>query len=92
MEKRPTAELIPELFDTILKLRTQEDCAAFFADLCTEKEVENMASRLAAAKLLLEGKTYLQVIETVEISSATLSRVSRCVRKGTGYTRMIERD
>ena len=92
MEKRPTAELIPELFDTILKLRTREDCAAFFADLCTEKEVENMASRLAAAKLLLEGKTYLQVIDSVEISSATLSRVSRCVRHGTGYTRMIERD
>ena len=89
MEKRPTAELIPELFDTILKLRTQEDCAAFFADLCTEKEVENMASRLAAAKLLIEGKTYLQVIDSVEISSATLSRVSRCVRHGTGYTRML---
>ena len=92
MEKRPTAELIPELFDTILKLRTQEDCAAFFADLCTEKEMENMASRLAAAKLLIEGKTYLQVIDSVEISSATLSRVSRCVRHGTGYTRMIERE
>ena len=92
MEKRPTAELIPELFDTILRLRTREDCAAFFADLCTDKEVENMASRLAAAKLLLEGKTYLQVIDSVEISSATLSRVSRCVRHGTGYTRMIERD
>ena len=92
MEKRPTAELIPELFDTILKLRTQEDCAAFFADLCTEKEVENMASRLAAAKLLIEGKTYLQVIDSVEISSATLSRVSRCVRHGTGYVRMIERE
>ena len=99
MEKRPTAELIPELFDTILKLRTQEDCAAFFADLCTEKEVENMASRLAAAKLLIEGKTYLQVIDSVEIltkgmdlSILTLSRVSRCVRHGTGYTRMIERE
>ena len=92
MEKRPMAELIPELFDTILKLRTQEDCAAFFEDLCTEKEVENMASRLAAAILLIEGKTYLQVIETVDISSATLSRVSRCVRHGTGYTRMIERE
>lgn len=92
MEKRPTDELIPELFDTILKLRTREDCAAFFADLCTEKEVENMASRLAAARLLMEGKTYLQVIDAVDISSATLSRVSRCVRHGTGYTRMIDRD
>ena len=90
MEKRGSEELIPELFDTILKLRTREDCAAFFEDLCTEKEVENMASRLAAARLLLEGKTYLQVIEAVDISSATLSRVSRCVRHGTGYTRMLQ--
>ena len=92
MDKRSSEELIPELFDTILKLRTQEDCVAFFADLCTEKEVENMAERLAAARLLLEGKTYLQVIEDVDISSATLSRVSRCVRHGTGYVRMIRRE
>ena len=90
MERRSGEELIPELFETILRLRTQEDCAAFFADLCTEKEVENMASRLAAARLLMEGKTYLQVIEDVDISSATLSRVSRCVRHGTGYTRMLK--
>ncbi len=89
MAKRGSEELIPELFDTILQLKTQEDCAAFFADLCTEKEVENMAERLAAARLLLEGKTYLQVIEEVDISSATLSRVSRCVRRGTGYRRMV---
>lgn len=89
MERRGSRELIPELFDTILKLRTREDCAVFFADLCTEREVENMAERLAAARMLLEGKTYLQVIEAVDISSATLSRVSRCVRNGTGYTRML---
>ena len=91
MEKRPNEQLIPELYDTILRLRTKEDCAAFFADLCTDKEVENMASRLAAARLLMEGKTYLQVIEAVDISSATLSRVSRCVQHGNGYVRMIER-
>ena len=89
MDKRSSEELIPELFETILKLRTKEDCAAFFADLCTEKEIQNMAERLAAARLLIEGKTYLQVIESVDISSATLSRVSRCVRHGTGYTRML---
>ena len=92
MDRRPSKELIPELFETILRLRTQEDCVAFFADLCTEKEVENMASRWAAAKLLMEGKTYLQVIEAVDISSATLSRVSRCVQHGTGYTRMLREE
>ncbi len=91
MQRRNSDELVQELFDTILQLRTTEDCIAFFADLCTEKEVENMASRLAAARLLLEGKTYLQVIESVDISSATLSRVSRCIQHGTGYTRMLRR-
>ena len=58
---------------------------AFLEDLCTAKELENMAERCYAAKLLLEGKTYSQVMEAVEISSATLSRVSRCVQYGSGY-------
>lgn len=91
MEKRKTEDLIPELFDTILKLKTQEDCASFFADLCTDKEIEQMAQRLAAARLLHEGKTYVQVIDEVEISSATLSRVSRCIRYSDGYNRMLDR-
>ncbi len=56
-----------------------------FADLCTDKEIENMAERLFAAKLLMEGKTYNQVMEVSNISSATLSRVSRCVQYGKGY-------
>ena len=53
---------------------------ALLEDLCTAKELENMAERCYAAKLLMEGKTYNQVMELVEISSATLSRVSRCVQ------------
>ena len=56
----------------------------------TEEEIEQMAERLAAAQLLIDGKTYAQVIEEVEISSATLSRVSRCVQFGTGYTRVLK--
>ena len=75
------------LFDTILRLKTQEDCEALFDDLCTAKEVEQMAMRLAAARLLMQGETYTEVISRVKISSATLSRVSRCVQYGTGYNR-----
>lgn len=92
MEKRKSEELVPELYETILRLKTQEDCAAFFSDLCTYKELEQMAQRLAAAKLLLEGKTYVQVIDEVEISSATLSRVSRCIRYSDGYQRVLEQN
>jgi len=61
-----------------------------FADLCTDKELQNMAERLYAAKLLIEGKTYNQVMELSDISSATLSRVSRCVQYGEGYKNLLK--
>ena len=61
-----------------------------FSDLCTDKEIENMAERLFAAKLLLEGKTYNQVMEQSNISSAPLSRVSRCVQYGKGYRNLLK--
>ena len=76
------------LFETILKLKTVKDCELFFNDLCTYKELDSMAQRLDAAKLLMDKKgnyTYEKIIEKTGISSATLSRVSRCVKKGEGY-------
>ena len=89
-DKKATEDMIRDLFGVILSLETDDDCKALFEDLCTRKEVENMAQRVRATKLLMEGKTYQQVIAETEISSATLSRVSRCVQYGTGYTRFIE--
>jgi TrpR-related protein YerC/YecD len=62
-----------------------------FEDLCTTKEVEKMAERFHAAKLLMEGKTYNQVMAESDISSATLSRVSRCVQYGKGYSTMVKK-
>ena len=88
MEK---TEKIANLYQIIAKLRTPEACENLFADLCTIKEVEKMAERLHAAKLLLEGKTYNQVMEETDISSATLSRVSRCVQYGKGYSTMLKK-
>ena len=61
-----------------------------FEDLCTTKEIENMAERLHAARLLLEGNTYNQVMTQSDISSATLSRVSRCVQYGKGYSALLK--
>ena len=78
------------LFQNILKLETLEEVYAFFEDLCTIKEVESMAQRLQAAQLLLQGKTYEQIIQETHISSTTLSRVSTCLRYGSGgYARVL---
>ena len=81
-------EKIQDLYQVILHLETAEDCQALFEDLCTNKEIEKMAERLYAARLLLQGMTYQQVIAETDISSATLSRVSRCVQYGNGYRKL----
>ena len=88
--KKVTAEMIDDLYALIVSMKTVEDCRLLFDDLCTYKEIEQMAQRVRAAKLLLEGKTYQQVIEETEISSATLSRVSRCVQYVGGYTKFLD--
>lgn len=87
--EKVTDQMIAELFDLIISVKNAEDCRNLFEDLCTNKEVEQMAQRTRAAKLLLEGKTYNQVIEETDISSATLSRVSRCVQYGKGYKKLL---
>ena len=84
-EKNPRRnETIDALFDAILSLETREECYDFFEDLCTVKEISDMAQRLEAAKLLLDGSTYEQIVKTVEISTATISRINRCIQYGTG--------
>ena len=81
---------IDMLYDVLLSLETKEDCKMLLEDLCTFKEVEQMAQRVGAAKLLIEGNTYTQVIAHTDISSATLSRVNKCVQHGSGgYTKFI---
>lgn len=81
---------ISSLFQLIAEIDDPEDIRALFGDLCTAKEIENMAERCYAAKLLLEGNTYNQVMAQADISSATLSRVSRCVQYGSGYSRLLK--
>ena len=79
------------LYQTFSKISTKEQCEAFLDDLCTYKEVEAMAQRLHAAKLLMEGETYEKIIETTGISSATLSRVNKCVKYGKGYNVLLQK-
>lgn len=80
-----------ELFEAILSLRTLEECRVFFEDLLTYTEMASLTQRVRAAKLLMQGKTYEQIIAETNISSATLSRVSKCVRYGTGYKTVLNR-
>lgn len=81
---------INDLIQLLAQTSDPEALRALLEDLCTTKELENMAERCYAAKLLIEGKTYNQVMELVEISSATLSRVSRCVQYGKGYSTLLK--
>ena len=90
MEQTARNQKIEELYQLILSLDNLEDCRALFDDLCTRKEIEKMAERVYAARLLLQGNTYSQVMTQADISSATLSRVSRCVQYGKGYSKLLK--
>ncbi len=90
MKQTAKQDHIRQLFELICNIDNIDDCQALFDDLCTVKEVENMAERCFAAKLLLEGNTYSQVMAQADISSATLSRVSRCVQYGSGYSKLLK--
>lgn len=83
---------IEEMYRLISRLESPQQCADLFEDLCTQKELEKMAERIYAARLLMEGNTYNQVIARSDISSATLSRVSRCVQYGKGYSQFLKNE
>lgn len=80
------------LFELLAKIDDPDRLEDLFDDLCTVKEMENMAERIYAARLLMEGMTYAQVMEKSSISSATLSRVSRCVQYGKGYSALLKEE
>ena len=88
----PTNKNVEELYKLFAKIDNAEDFRLLLDDLCTFKELEQMAGRVAAAKLFIEGKTYNQVIKETNISSATLSRVSRCVQHGEGYRKFLSKE
>ena len=89
MKQTAKQDHIRQLFELICSIDNIDDCRALFDDLCTIKEIENMAERVFAARLLMEGKTYNQIMSQSDISSATLSRVSRCVQYGKGYSKLL---
>ena len=74
------------LFEAILKLKDTEECRRFFEDVCTIKELEDISQRLQVASLLSEGKNYQEVSRVTGASTATISRVNKCLQYGkNGY-------
>ena len=83
---------IDELFRAILLLQDEEDCYRFFEDVCTVNEIHAIAQRLQVAKLLSEDKTYSEIESITKASTATISRINRCLVYGAdGYKRILER-
>lgn len=75
---------IDELFEAILKLENVEECYAFFIDLCTVAELQSLSQRLSVAKLLKDKVTYNEIVQKTGASTATISRVKKCLDYGTG--------
>lgn len=79
------------LFKGILTLNTIEDCYHFFSDLCTPFELQEMAQRMQAAKMLKEGLIYSEIAERTGLSTATISRVNRSLRYSSeGYDKVLD--
>ena len=85
-------ESTDKLMKVIAGLSTPEECYAFFEDVCTIKEMQDMSQRLETAELLLEGLSYQKISAQVGASATTISRVSKCLNYGSGgYRLAIER-
>jgi len=83
---------VDELFEAILTLQSVEECYRFFEDACTVKEILDIAQRLKTAKMLWAGANYAEINRETGCSTATISRVSRCLEYGEGgYRTVIER-
>lgn len=83
---------LDKLFQSFLNLESIDECYAYFEDLCTVKELSDMSQRLDTAILLSEGRSYQQILAQVDISTATIGRVSKALNYGTGgYRTAIEK-
>lgn len=89
--KKNENENLEFLFQGILTLSSMEECRAFFGDLCTVTELNEMARRLRAAKMLSDNYVYNAVAEQTGLSTATISRVNQCLKFGDGgYHSVLE--
>ena len=80
------------LYETILKLKDLDECCRFFDDLCTVPELKALSQRLQVAKMLSEHKVYSDIVQETGASTATISRINRCIQYGNGgYASILNR-
>lgn len=92
IDERLKDQATDDLFEAILLLQSKEECYRFFQDLATVAEIKALAQRLEVARLLEEDITYTKIAEQTGASSATISRVKRCLYYGAdGYQLMLKR-
>ena len=77
-------KMADQFYSAILSLETKEECRAFFDDICTIKELQDLMQRLEVASMLSKGKNYQEISKETSVSSATISRVNRCLNYGEG--------
>lgn len=83
---------LDQLFDAILSLESREECYQLFDDLATMNEITALSQRFQVAKMLTEGRTYNAIEKETKASTATISRVRRCIDYGSGgYCKVLER-
>lgn len=80
------------LFEAVLSLKNMDECYRFFEDICTINELQAISQRLEVAKMLKEGKKYIEIASKTGASTATISRVNRCLLYGAdGYNIILKR-
>lgn len=85
-------EFTDQLFEAILSLENMEECYRFFEDICTVNEIKSLAQRLEVARMLSEEKTYNEIAEKTNASTATISRVGRFLNYGAdGYKIILDK-
>ena len=77
------------LYKALLSLQTEEECKKFFDDICTIGELNSIAQRLEVARLLYKEETFVEIGKKTGASSATISRVNRCIRYGEGGYKIV---
>ena len=85
-------EAFDGFFEAILKLKDVDDCRKFFEDVCTIKEIQDIAQRLEVAKLLKDGCNYQSISKETGASTATISRVNKCLNYGSGGYEIVLSD
>ena len=92
MQNRLDKGSLTYLYEALLTLETPDQCEAFLEDLCTIQELKALSQRMQVAKMLSEQKIYSDIVAQTGASTATISRVNRCLHYGKdGYKHVLEK-